>query len=282
MKPPHTRGGRRFTEAVARCHAEDRGAFVPFLVIGDPTFDRCQDLADALVEAGADALELGLPFSDPPADGPVIQAADQRALAAGMTTARVFEWLAALRERHDLPVSLLVYLNLVMQYGEEAFYARCGELGVDAVLVADAPPEHAGELVDFGRRHGVATVFLASELSTPSRLDRIAAVCDGYVYALARVGVTGERQDVDAGLAGALDRMAAHIPLPLLVGFGISSPDHVRAALAAGADGVIVGSAIVRQVEAHLDDPAAARAAVAETARALRAATRGLSSLRSE
>ena len=279
--PPHTRGGRRFTDMVARCAAEDRGAFVPFLVIGDPGFGASLALADALVAAGADALELGLPFSDPPADGPVIQAADHRALAAGMTTPRVFDWLEAVRRKHDLPISLLVYLNLVMQYGEDAFYARCGELGVDAVLVADLPPEHADSARASARAHGVATVFLASELSTPARLTRIGAACDGYVYALARVGVTGERSDMNDGLAAALDRMGAHIPLPRLVGFGISSPAHVRAALAAGAEGVIVGSAIVRRVAEHLDDPAAACAAVTETATALRDATRGLAALRS-
>ena len=277
---PRTRGGRRFTDLSARCAAEDRGAFVPFLVIGDPDFEQGLALADALVEAGADALELGLPFSDPPADGPVIQAADQRALAAGMTTPRALDWLARLRETHDVPVSLLVYYNLVLQYGEEAFYARLGELQIDAVLVADLPPEHADSVLDAARRHGVATVFLASELSTPARLERIAGVCDGYVYALARVGVTGERAQVNTALEGALARMRAALDLPLLVGFGISSPDHVRSALAAGADGVIVGSAIVRRVAEHLDDPAAARAAVRALAADLRAATQGLSALR--
>jgi tryptophan synthase alpha chain len=281
MSASPTRGGRRIAATVARCHAEDRGAFVPFLVIGDPTFDQSLALADVLVDSGADALELGLPFSDPPADGPVIQAADGRALAAGMTTARVFEWLAAFRKQHDTPISLLVYLNLVLQYGVDAFYARCGELHIDAVLVADLPPEHAAPVVAAGRQHNVATVFLASELSTPERLARIATVCDGYVYALARVGITGEQRAVDAGLSDALGRMTHHIPLPHLVGFGISSPAHVRAALAAGADGVIVGSAIVRRIADHLSDPPRARAAVAETARSLRAATEGLAALRS-
>ena len=285
--PTHTRrfvtrtaGGARFADLARRCADEDRGAFVPFLVIGDPSLDAFQDFADALVEAGADALELGLPFSDPPADGPVIQAADQRALAAGVTTASALDAVGALRARHDLPVSLLVYFNLVLQYGIDAFYARCAEVGVDAVLVADLPPEHAAPAVQAARLHGIAAVFLASELSPASRLGRIGEVCDGYVYSLARVGVTGERVAVNAGLGAALDRFATHLPLPLLVGFGISSPEHVRAALAAGADGVIVGSALVRRIAAHLDDPARARAALLTTARALRGATQGLHALR--
>ncbi|MEL6347233.1 MAG: tryptophan synthase subunit alpha [Myxococcota bacterium] len=270
----------RFHALTARCRAEDRGVFVPFLVIGDPEPGLGLSLALELVKAGADALELGLPFSDPPADGPVIQAADQRALAAGMTTPKAFEWLAALREQTDVPVSLLVYLNLVMQYGVEAFYAQAAAVGVDAVLIADLPPEHSEMVLGAARRHHVSTVFLASELSSPQRLARIGAVCRGYVYALARVGITGTRDDVDPALGPALSRMANTIDLPLLVGFGISRPAHVRAALAAGADGVIVGSALVRHIAEHAGDAAAMRDAIAASARDLAQAARGLHALR--
>lgn len=265
----------RFPDMVARCRARGEGAFVPFLVIGDPDLQTSLILARELVAAGADALELGVPFSDPPADGPVIQAADLRALKAGTTPPACFDWIARLRQESDVPVSLLVYYNLVLAYGVDAFYRRAAEVGVDAVLVADLPPEHAEDVLTAARTHGVAPVFLASELSTPERLARIATVCEGYVYALARVGVTGERQAVNTGLGEALARMRAAFDLPLLVGFGISSPEHARAALDAGADGVIVGSAIVRRMAEHLDNPDAMRLAVGEATRALKAATRG-------
>lgn len=270
----------RFEALVDRCRAEDRGVFVPFLVIGDPDPETSLILARDLVEAGADALELGLPFSDPPADGPVVQQADRRALAAGMTTSKALDWVADLRDHTDVPVSFLVYFNLVLQFGVDAFYARCAEVGVDAVLVADLPPEHAADVVRAAREAGVSTVFLASELSTPERLERIAEVCRGYVYALARVGVTGARSDVLPTLGPALDRMRAALPLPLLVGFGISTPEHARAAMKAGADGFIVGSALVRHIETHLDDLAAMRASLTEHARALARATHGLADLR--
>lgn len=264
----------RFAARSAQVTAEGGSLFVPFLVVGDPDPSLSLQLACDLVEAGADALELGFAFSDPPADGPVVQAADQRALAAGMTVAGAFDWIARLRAHTDVPVSLLVYLNLVLQHGIEDFYARAAEVGVDAILVADLPPEHAAPCIAAARKRDVATVFLASELSTPERLGRISTVCRGYVYALARVGVTGARSEVQAGLASALDRMRAAIDLPLLVGFGISTPDHVRAARRAGAHGVIVGSALVRHIEHHLGQPEAMRSAIVAHAKALAAASK--------
>ena len=262
----------RITAAVQARTAAGQGAFVPFLVLGDPDFETSLALAKTLAESGADALELGFAFSDPPADGPVIQRADERALAAGMTPAKAFDLIEVLHRTHAIPVSLLVYYNLVLQFGVDAFYRRAAAVGVDAVLVADLPPEHARDAVEAARKHGVAPVFLASELSPPARLERIASLAEGYIYALARVGVTGEQADVDPNLSAALDRMRAATDLPLLAGFGIGGPDQALAARRAGADGVIVGSAIVRRVAAHLGDRDAMCAAVAEIARTLAAA----------
>ncbi|MCB9688187.1 MAG: tryptophan synthase subunit beta [Alphaproteobacteria bacterium] len=247
--PRAARGTRAFPEAAARAKAEGRGLVVPFLVLGDPGPEASVALCRALVDGGADALELGLPFSDPPADGPVIQAADQRALAAGTTPELALGLVARVRAFTDVPVSLLVYFNLVLSYGVERFYADAAAAGVDAVLVADLPPEHAEQAVAAARAAGVAPVFLASELSTPARLARIARDAEGYVYALARIGTTGERAEVAPTLGPALARMREAFDLPLLVGFGISGPEQARAALDAGADGVIVGSALVRLVE---------------------------------
>jgi len=264
----------RFPRLAARAAAEGQALFVPFLVVGDPDPDLSLQLALDLVEAGADALELGFAFSDPPADGPVVQAADQRALAAGMTVAGAFDWIARLRQHTQVPVSLLVYYNLVLQHDVDTFYTRADEVGVDAVLVADLPPEHADPVLAAARDNSVATVFLMSELSTPERLARIGEVCRGYVYALSRVGVTGARTEVRTGLADSLARMRAATTLPLLVGFGIATPDHVRAARRAGADGVIVGSALVKHIEANLNHPSAMRAALTTHARALAAAAK--------
>ncbi|MEZ4471527.1 MAG: tryptophan synthase subunit alpha [bacterium] len=235
--------------------------FMPFSVIGDPDAATTLAVAGAYAEAGADVLEFGFPFSDPPADGPVIQAADQRALAAGMTPPAAFGVLDAVRARHGLPVVLLMYYNLMLQYGLDAFYARAAAAGVQGVLVADLPLEHADAAAAAARRHGIAPVFLATFLTPADRLARLAAAGDGFVYVVAQVGVTGERGALDAELPDLLGRLRALTDLPLLAGFGIADGDQARAALDAGADGVIVGSALVRQLAAGGVPAAAALAA---------------------
>lgn len=262
----------RLQRVVRARNEAGQAAFVPFLVAGDPTAERSLQVADTLVEAGADALEIGFAFSDPPADGPVIQAASLRALRAGATTERAFELLAAIRRRHDVPVSLLVYVNLVVQRGVDAFYARCAGVGVDAVLLADVPLEEAAPYVAAARAHGVAPVFIASALSDDRRLDRIASHADGgaYLYAVARIGITGEKASVDPRLGPTLRRLRAAVPLPVLAGFGIATPDHVATVRDAGADGVIVGSALVRHLEQG--SPEEAIAAMGAHARLLAAA----------
>ncbi|MCB9522178.1 MAG: tryptophan synthase subunit alpha [Myxococcales bacterium] len=262
----------RLTATIRARNAARQGAFMPFLVLGDPSPGACLSLVDALVAAGADILEFGLPFSDPPADGPVIQAADTRALAAGVNTPDCFALLDEVKRRHDKPVALLVYANLIFQMGLDAFYARAAEAGVDGVLVADVPLEEAGPFAEAAAAHGVAHVGLATPVTPAERLARMGEVGGGYLYAVARLGTTGERTDVDPELARHLARFKAAVDLPVLSGFGISTPEHVLAVRRAGADGVIVGSALVRQVADHLDDPQAAAAAVGALARALAAA----------
>ena len=263
----------RITRTVQALNARGEGAFMPFLVIGDPDFTTCLRLTGALVEAGADILEFGFPFSDPPADGPVIQAADVRALEAGMTPPRAFEFLDEVKRRHDKPVALLMYFNLIMQYGVEAFYARAAKAGVDAILVADVPVEASAELVTAARAAGVAPIFIGSRLTSDDRLRQVAAVADGYLYAVARVGITGEQAEVDDTLAQTVGRLKAAVQVPVLAGFGISTPAHVRTVLAAGADGVICGSALVRRVEEHLGDEDGMAASLQHLAAALKGAT---------
>ncbi len=266
---------RLLERRLAELRAEQKLAFVPFLVVGDPSPEGFLAYVDTLVAAGADALELGLPYSDPPADGPVIQAADQRALAANVTPASALDLIAGARARHpSVPASLLVYHNLVLQAGVGPFYARARAAGVDAVLVADVPLELSGPLVAAARAHDVAPVFLASAVTTDARARRLAEVAEGYIYAAARVGVTGAKETLDGGpLTALVDRLRqARIGLPVLAGFGLSTPAHVAAARSAGADGVIVGSALVAAAAEKLPDPAAAAAALFSLAARLAAA----------
>ncbi len=264
----------RIRAVVERLVARDEIAFVPFVVLGDPDLATSLALIEALVEAGADALELGLPFSDPPADGPVVQAADLRALAAGTTPPAAMELLDEVRARWDIPVSLLIYYNLALQYGLDAFYKRAAKAGVDAILIADVPLEEAAPALAAARTHGVAPVFIASELSTTERLTRLAEVAQGYVYTVARVGITGEQRRVGGALAATLKRLRQATDLPALVGFGIAAPEHVRAVRAAGADGVICGSAIVRRIADNLGDRGRMIEEVRVFAETMKAATR--------
>ncbi len=262
----------RIRRVIEARRAGGAGAFVPFVVLGDPDPETSLRLIDRLVDEGADMLELGLPFSDPPADGPVIQAADQRALAAGTTPPLAFELLDEIQRRHPIPVGLLVYYNLVLQFGEQRFYDRCARAGVDGVLVADVPLEESGGIVAAARGAGVAPVFIGSTLSSDERLAALAEVADGYLYAVARIGVTGSEQALDTRLADAFARFHRAVPLPVIAGFGISTPDQVTQVLAAGADGAITGSALVRLIEAHLGDTDTMLEGVGELAASLAAA----------
>lgn len=252
------------------------GAFMPFLVIGDPTFEQSLEATSALIRGGADLLEFGLAFSDPPADGPVIQNAGKRALAAGITTARAFEFLARVRAMTDAPIALLLYYNLVLSAGVTDFYRRARAAGVDAILVADVPVEESEVVTAAAEAHGIAPIFIVSELTTPARLDQIARKARGYIYVVARVGVTGERAELATGLAQLLGDIKARTRLPLLAGFGLSRPDHVTAVMGAGADGVIVGSAVVQRVEHNIKDTKAMVNELESFARSMKAATKAV------
>ncbi|HYD11707.1 MAG TPA: tryptophan synthase subunit alpha [Allosphingosinicella sp.] len=229
--------------------AGNGGVFGAFVMLGDPDLETCAAILDRLVAGGADMIEVGIPFSDPIADGPVIQAAAVRALTNGATPAHCFALLKAFRARHPaVPVGILTYANLVLARGLDDFYARAAEAGVDSVLVADVPVLEAGPYAAAARAHGVAPVLIAAANTPPQRLREIARLGGGYTYCVARAGVTGTdreaRFDHDVML-GVL--RAAGAPPPVF-GFGISQPDQVRAALAAGAAGAISGSAIVGRV----------------------------------
>lgn len=238
----------RYGALFDRLRGRGEGAFGAFAMLGDPDLAASAVLLDTLVAAGADMIEVGIPFSDPVADGPVIQAAAVRALAAGTRTAGCFRLLAGFRERHpEVPVGILTYANLVVARGREAFYRAAAEAGVDSVLVADVPLLEAEPFLAAARAAGIAPVLIAAPNTPPERLRRIAAEGAGYTYCVARAGVTGadERVRFPADVIAALNAAAA--PPPVL-GFGIAAPEHVRLALAAGAAGVISGSAIVERI----------------------------------
>ena len=238
----------RYAAMFERLRARGEGAFGAFAMLGDPDLATSADLLDSLVESGADMLEVGIPFSDPVADGPVIQAAAVRALAAGVRTADCFELLTGLRLRHpDVPVGILTYANIVMARDRDAFYRAAAEAGVDSVLVADVPLIEAEPFLAAARAAGVAPVLIAAPNTPPERLRRIAEQGEGYTYCVARAGVTGADDEVRFAGDVIAALKEAKAPPPIL-GFGIAEPEHVRLALATGAAGVISGSAIVERI----------------------------------
>lgn len=258
----------RYAAMFARCADADEGAFGAFLMLGDPDEETSAGLLDALVEGGADMVELGIPFSDPVADGPVIQAAAIRALGSGVRTQQCFDLVAAFRTRHaDIPVGILTYANIVAARGITAFCEELAAAGVDSLLVADVPSIEAAPYAKAARAAGIDLVMIAAPNTPKETLATIATSSSGYTYCVARAGVTG----ADAELS--LDHKALFAMLgevgapPPVLGFGISSPEQVRQALASGAAGVISGSAIVARVSEGAD---AVRGFVAE----MKAATR--------
>jgi tryptophan synthase alpha chain len=242
----------RIAERFAARGREGSKAFVAFLTAGDPSLERTVEVACGLEAAGADVLELGVPFSDPLADGPVIQRSSDRALKRGVCLQDVLDAVRAIRRRTPLPLVLFSYANPLMRYGLDRLAADAAAAGVDGVLVTDLPPEEAGEWIACARRAGLDTIFLAAPTSADDRLRRIADASRGFVYAVSRTGVTGERDALSGDGAALVARLRALTELPIVLGFGVSTPEQVRAA-GAVADGVVVGSAIVRFLEDHPD-----------------------------
>lgn len=257
----------RLASTFARTRQSGRAAFVAYLCAGDPDFDTSLAACRAVVEAGADVLELGVPFSDPLADGLTNQLAAQRALESGMTVARVLELVRRLRAVTEVPIVFYTYYNLVFAHGVDASVRNAREAGADGMLVLDLPPEESGEFRAACDRHGLATVCIVAPTTPESRLDRICAAATGFIYYVSREGVTGERRELAGDIPEAVARIRRHTALPVVVGFGISTPDQVRA-VGRAADGVVVGSALVNVVKSNLD----ARAEIAPQLRAKAAA----------
>jgi len=263
----------RLAETFARTRREQRAAFVAYLCAGDPDFDTSLAACRAVIEAGADVLELGVPFSDPLADGLTNQLAAQRALDGGMTAARVFELVRRIRETSEVPVVFYTYYNLVFSNGVEAYVRAAKAAGVDGMLTLDLPPEEAGEVLAACTKHDVKTVFIVAPTTPASRLPVIGTAATGFIYYVSREGVTGVRDQVAANIPEAVAAIKRHTTLPVAVGFGISTREQVRQ-VAQAADGVVVGSALVNVIKAGLGDRAGVPAKLRAVATDLVAGTR--------
>ncbi|NCG08752.1 MAG: tryptophan synthase subunit alpha [Verrucomicrobia bacterium] len=258
----------RIADAFVKTRAEKRACFVAYLCAGDPDFKTSVAACRAVIESGADILELGVPFSDPLADGLTNQLAAQRALEDGMTAGRVLDLVRAVREFSDVPIVFYTYYNLVFAQGSEAYAKAAKEAGVDALLTLDLPPEEAEGHLAACKAEGLQTVFIVAPTTPDERLPLICNATTAFVYYVSREGVTGEQASMSEGIASRVTAIKAHTDLPVVVGFGISTAEHVRT-VAQSADGVVVGSAIVNCIAANPTDFAAITTALKEKMQAL-------------
>jgi tryptophan synthase alpha chain len=229
-------------------------ALIPFFVIGDPDFDTSLQIVKAAIDAGADILELGIAFSDPIADGPTIQKADIRALNAGITVEKAKDFIAKIKAYKDIPIGLLMYYNLIFQYGTEKFFADFAKAGTNSVLVADLSIDDVDEIYTPARKAGLDTVFMVTPNTETDRAKKIAEKCTGFIYTVSLLGVTGGREALSDMVKPLITRLKSITDVPVCVGFGVSSPQHAVELAKAGADGVIIGSRIVKIIEDNLND----------------------------
>ena len=248
-------------------------AFIPFVTCGDPDLETTGKIVREMEKAGADLIELGIPFSDPTAEGPVIQGANIRALAGGVTTDKIFDFVRGLRRDVTVPLVFMTYANVVFSYGIERFAAACADAGIDGLILPDVPHEEKEEFAPAFRARGIDFISLIAPTSE-NRIAEIAKDAEGFLYLVSSLGVTGERAEIRTDLQSIITNIRANTQIPVAVGFGISTPEQA-AKMAAISDGVIVGSAIVRRIAAHGRDSAPDAAAfVAEMKQAVSAANR--------
>lgn len=264
----------RYQEAFDRLKDRKEIAFIPFAVAGDPGLGISESIFKTYVDAGADILEIGYPFSDPIADGPVNQRAALRAIAGGLHHEKFFKLVYGLRRYTDMPMGVLMYANSALHVGYETFCKRAADAGVDGILVADMPPEEASGMLEAMRANHLHSVFIVSELTPPQRMRRICDAISGFVYVVSRLGTTGVQTDMDRNVKSTLARLRTVTSKPLCVGFGISTPGHVGHVGRAGAHGAIVGSALVKIIETNLNETKRMLSLLAKNVRQLKEATR--------
>ena len=229
-----------------------RTALIPFFVIGDPDFDTSLEIVKTAIDAGADILELGIPFSDPIADGPTIQKADIRAFTSGMNVRKALQFIQKVKHYKDIPIGLLMYYNLIYQYGTEKFFSDFHQAGVNSVLVADLSIDDADEIVIPAKSAGLDTVFMVTPNTEIERMKLIASKTTGFIYTVSLLGVTGSREKLSDAVEALVGKLKKLTSVPVCVGFGISKPEHAAAVASAGADGAIIGSKIVKLIEDNL------------------------------
>jgi tryptophan synthase alpha chain len=253
---------------------EGRSAFMPYVCAGDPTQEISQKLFLTLEAAGADIIELGVPFSDPIADGPTIQKASERALTNKISLRGVLDMVKTLRQETQIPIALMTYYNLIFRMGEANFCAAARKVGADGVIIPDLPPEEASTLLEVAPAHDLATIFLTAPTSSPERMRFIASVSTGFIYCVSVTGVTGARAALSDEMQPMVTELKKQTQKPVCVGFGVSTSEQANT-VARLADGVIVGSAIINVMEKHLGDKAAILSSVKEFAEELAAGVRG-------
>jgi len=245
----------RIDKVLVELKSKGKKAFIPFITAGDPTLGITKSLIKTLESVGADIIELGIPFSDPIADGPSIQRASLRSLEHNTSLKDIISMVAEIRKETQIPIVLMGYYNPIFKYGASKFVKDATNAGVDGVIVADLPPEESSELISYAKEYKLATIFLVAPTSTPERVKLIAETCTGYIYCVSSMGVTGARDSVSEMISHTLDKIRKFTDKPIAVGFGVSNPNQARE-VAKLADGVIVGSAIVNLIELYRDDPA--------------------------
>jgi len=229
-------------------------ALIPFFVIGDPNFDTSLEIVKTAIDAGADILELGIPFSDPIADGPTIQKADIRALANGIDVQKALEFIRQVKAYKDIPIGLLMYYNLIYRYGTEKFFKDFHRAGVNSVLIADLSIDDADEVAGPAAATGIDTVFMVTPNTNEERMKTIASKTTGFIYTVPVYGVTGSRENISDMAEGLIAKLKSLTDVPICVGFGVSKAEHAVMIARAGADGVIIGSKVVGMIEGNLDN----------------------------
>jgi tryptophan synthase alpha chain len=240
----------RIEARFAQLKRDGKKAFVVYIGAGDPHLEATRQLALEFDQAGVDVLELGVPFSDPLADGLVNQLAAQRGLESGTTPPKLLETIVAIRKQSQVPIVLYIYFNLIHRVGMENFIKAAAQAGVDGLLVLDLPPEESDNYEALMKKHGLNQIYLVAPTTPESRMETIVKRGAGFIYYISREGVTGMQSSIASNLAAQVAKIRAHTPLPIVVGFGISNPDQAKA-VAKDADGCVVGSAVVNQIAAN-------------------------------
>jgi len=237
----------QIAERFKRLKKEGRKAFIPYITAGYPSYEKTKEFINILEDCGADIIEIGVPFTDPVADGPVIQRAVEQALQGGMTLRRTISLVSEIRKHTSIPIVLMTYYNPVFKYREEFFIRDAKEAGVDGIIVPDLPPDEAGNLIRLSRSKGIDTIFMLAPTSTPDRIKLVAKRSRGFIYYVSITGITGARLEIDPRVREAIEMIKGSCPTPVCVGFGVSTPEEAKE-VASISDWVIVGSAIVKRL----------------------------------